>query len=128
MNISCNKSVSRFFCSIFIMLTSFTLVANASTLEFKSDESIDVDIIIELGDGSILPNNKQIKTVLKPKEEKKLEVKREDIEKDTFSVVGKVTIPSLYNKCRPLLVDQDYKIVFTGAKAGGTICMATPLK
>jgi hypothetical protein len=101
MNISYNKSIGRLFYSIFIMLTGFTLVANASTLEFKSDESVDVDIIIEPGDGSILPNNKQIKTVLKPKEEKKLEVKREDIEKDTFSIVGKVTIPSIYNKCGP---------------------------
>ena len=104
-------------------------VAQASTLQIKNDDTAEVDITIEAGDGNILtPGQEAIKIVLKAGEETTVEVTKKQLDKETFSITGKVTMPSLYNKCGPLLIDKNYKIVFTGSKTGGTICIADPLK
>lgn len=102
--------------------------AKASTLKIKNDDTAKVDITIEPGDGSIIVADKNsIKLSLKEGQEKTVTVDRSKMEKDTFSVKGTVKVPSLYNKCGPLMVDRNYKIIFTGAKSGGTICIAETL-
>jgi hypothetical protein len=102
--------------------------AKASTLKIKNDDTAKVDIIIEPGDGSIVVADKNsIKLSLKQGQEKTVTVDKSKMEKDTFSVKGTVKLPSLYNKCGPLMVDRNYKIIFTGAKSGGTICIAETL-
>lgn len=99
----------------------------ASNLEIKNDDTAEVDITIEGGDGNILtPGKEAIRVVLKEGEQKTIKVTKEQLNKETFSVTGKVTMPSLYNKCGPLLIEKNYKIIFTGSKTGGTICIAEP--
>lgn len=99
--------------------------AYAATLQIKNDDTAEVDITIEAGDGNLLAAGKEaIRLTLKAGEERVIEVKKEKFDKNTFSVTGKVKMPSLYNKCGPLLIDKDYKIIFTGAKTGGTICIS----
>lgn len=106
-----------------VMLWSLT--ANASVLSIKNEDTADVDVIVEGGDGSIvIPDKEAVKLVLKEGEQKTIEITRKNFDKETFSVVGKVKMPSLYNKCGPLLIDKNYKIIFTGSKTGGTICVA----
>jgi hypothetical protein len=114
----------------FTALSTILLCGTAygSTLQIKNDDTAAVDIIIEAGDGNILnPGKEAIRVILKEGEEKTVEVKKSQLDKETFSVTGKVSMPSLYNKCAPLLISKDYKIIFTGAKTGGTICIAEPL-
>lgn len=104
-------------------------IAKASILKIKNDDSAKVDIIIEPGDGSVLVADKNsIKLTLKQGQEKTLTVDKNKMEKDTFNVKGTVKLPSLYNKCGPLMIDKNYKIIFTGAKSGGTICITETLK
>lgn len=103
----------------------WSLTANASVLYFKNDDTAEVDVTIEGGDGSIImPDKEAVRVVLKEGEQKTVEITRKNFDKETFSVIGKVKMPSLYNKCGPLLVDKNYKIIFTGSKTGGTICIA----
>ena len=103
-------------------------MAFAATLQIKNDDTAEVDITIEAGDGNMLAAGKEaIRIILKAGEQTTVEVKKEQLDKDTFSITGKVKMPSLYNKCGPLLIDKNYKITFTGAKTGGTICIAEPL-
>ena len=103
---------------LFCALSSLflTTTANAGTLTIKSNETADID--------TVLPNKESIKAVLHPKEEKEFEVNKDTFGTDTFSVTGKVKVPSVDNKCELLSVDKSYVITFTGTKMGGTICKA----
>lgn len=108
-----------------ILLISLALLAQAeaSTLYIKNDDSANVNIIIEPGEGSITPNSTEIKQVIKPGAEKTINVSKESMNNaNSFSVKGKVTLPSIYNTCGPLLIDNNYKIIFVGGKAGGVVC------
>jgi len=99
--------------------------AYASVLNIKNDDTAEVDIVIEAGDGNILsPAKEAIKLTLKEGEERMVEVNKNQLNKETFSVTGTVKMPSLHNKCGPLLIDKNYKITFTGAKTGATICIS----
>ena len=111
---------------LFCALSSLflTTTVNAGTLTIKSNETADVDLLIEPGVGTVLPNKESIKAVLHPKEEKEFEVNKDTFGTDTFSVTGKVKVPSVDNKCELLSVDKSYVITFTGTKMGGTICKA----
>jgi hypothetical protein len=71
-----------------------------------------------------MPDKEAIRVVLKEGEQKTVEITKKTFDKETFSVTGKVKMPSLYNRCGALLVDKNYKIIFTGSKTGGTICIA----
>lgn len=103
--------------------------AKASILKIKNDDTAKVDIIIEPGDGSVLVADKNsIKLSLQQGQEKTVTVDKSKMEKDIFSVKGSVKLPSVYNKCGPLMIDKNYKIIFTGAKSGGTICIIETLK
>lgn len=106
------------------------LCAYASTLTVKNDDSADVEVVIEPGEGNIVVNSSnQVRRTVKPKQEQQIEVTRDAMgNAEAFSVTGKVRMPSLYNRCGPLLIDKDYKIVFVGSKAGGTICISEPSK
>lgn len=115
----------------FTTIGAFLLFNNAyaGTLHIKNDDTAEVDVTIEGGDGSMLGASKEaIRLVLKEGEEKTIEVRKNELGKDTFSITGTVRMPSLYNKCGPLLIDKNYKIVFTGAKTGGTICISEPIR
>lgn len=124
----------NYFKSFFLTLVIAIIVvapfcAHAAVITIKNDDSANVDIVIEPGEGSIISRSNQIKQTIKPKEEQKIEVTKEAMgSSDTFSVTGKVRMPSLYNKCGPLFIDKDYKIIFVGSKAGGTICIAESVK
>ena len=100
----------------------------SSTIVFKNDDSALINLIIEPGDGSLVASAPYIKQVLESGEEKTITVSRNDLGKvETFSVKGTVKMPSLYNRCTGLFMGRDYKVVFTGSKAGGTVCYAEPI-
>ena len=100
--------------------------ANASVIDLKNLDSDgrEVNVVIEPGDGTILPSKRAIKIVLDKYEEEKIEVRKSLFKKETFSVIGSVTMPSTGNKCSSLLIDTDYEIVFTKSKGGGIECAA----
>ena len=106
-------------------ILTLPIYANAGTLTIKNEDSADVEIVIEPGEGSVTGSSNQIKQVVKPKQEQKIEVSKDMLgNAEIFSVTGKVKMPSLYNKCSGLFTDKDYKIIFVGSKTGGTICYA----
>jgi hypothetical protein len=123
-----NKSVMRKLACTALSTILLCGTAYGATLQIKNDDTAEVDVTIEAGDGNILnPGKEAIRVVLKEGEEKTVEVKKSELDKDTFSITGKVKMPSLYNKCGPLLINKNYKIIFTGSKTGGTICISEPL-
>jgi hypothetical protein len=114
---------------ILFSILSLTEAALASKVEIKNEDTAKVDITIEPGEGNIaFADKNSIKISLQKNETKTIEVNKQQMEKETFSITGTVKMPSLYNKCGPLHIDKDYKIIFTGAKSGGTICITKPLK
>jgi hypothetical protein len=124
MKIETNNIIRKLACTT---LSTILLcgTAYASTLHIKNDDTEEVDITVEAGDGNLVVAGKEsIRLVLNEREEKTIEVTKQQLDKDTFSITGKVKIPSLYNKCGPLLISKNYKIIFTGSKTGGTICIS----
>lgn len=101
--------------------------ANASTINIISDETADLDIVIEGGAGTVLPNKKEIKDTIKHGDERTFEITKATFGTETFTITGKVKMPSIHNKCELLSIDKNYKIVFTSSKTGGTICKAEPI-
>lgn len=60
-------------------------------IHIKNDDTTEVDITIEGGDGNILsPSKEAIGFILKEGAEKIMEVKKSQLHKETFSVIGKV--------------------------------------
>jgi hypothetical protein len=99
------------------------LISFASSVTLKNEDLANVEIFIQKGEGSVVTSNNDIKYLLKPKEEKKLDINKDDIANyDTFSIIGKVAMPSMYNRCKNLRVDHNYKVIFAGTKAGGVFC------
>lgn len=112
-----------------LIISALSLPFNslAATLLIKNDDTANIEIIIEPGEGSLTGSSHQIKDTIKPKEEKTIEVHKDQFgNADIFSISGKVKMPSLYNKCSGLFMDKDYKVIFVGSKTGGTICYAEP--
>jgi uncharacterized membrane protein len=119
------KTILKILAANLLSMILWSLTANASVLHLKNDDTAEVDITIEAGEGSmIMPDKEAIRVVLKEGEQKTVEITKKTFDKETFSVTGKVKMPSLYNRCGALLVDKNYKIIFTGSKTGGTICIA----
>jgi hypothetical protein len=121
----------KFFFLTKVMAVSLVmpLCAYASVVTIKNDDSADIEVVIEPGEGSIIKSANQLRQTVKPKQEQKIEVTREVMgNAETFSVTGKVKMPSLYNRCGPLLIDKDYRVIFVGSKTGGTICVSEPSK
>ena len=107
------------------LLSSLLLAnANASNLEIKNDTSSEVNIVIEGEGGTIGTNKEAIKSSLKSGGTETVQVDRTTFGVETFSITGKVTMPSTNNKCELLLIDKDYKILFIEGKAGMIICKA----
>jgi hypothetical protein len=105
-------------CSLAIPLPSY-----ASTLTIKNDDNTEIEVVIQPGEGSVTGSSTEIRNKIKSKQQKKIEVDKSDIgNAEIFSVIGKVTLPSVYNRCNGLFIDKNYKIVFVASKAGGTIC------
>lgn len=97
--------------------------ANATTIYLTNTDTSDINVIVEPGKGKITPNSTEIKQILKPGQEKDLMINKEALNgASTFSVTGKGSLPSLYNKCGPLSIDKNYKIVFVGGKVGDIVC------
>lgn len=116
------------FWSLLILLESQVF---ASTLIIQNDDHCsELEVIIEPGEGSFLSSTPQIKRILKPSE--KVTMTGITPEKlgnvGTFSVIGKVTMPSLYNRCTGLFFDKNYTIVFSPTKTGGVVCHHTETK
>ena len=111
-----------------LSFTAFALYAGmtsayASKIMIKNDDTAPIDILVEPGEGSIISSTPQIKQVVKPGEELTLNVTKDELgDVKTFSVKGTVKMPSVDNRCSGLFLDEDYDIVFTGTKAGGTKC------
>lgn len=97
----------------------------ASKIIVKNDDTAKVDVVVEPGEGSVVTSTPQIKQVIDPGKEITIDVTKDKLGNvDTFSVKGTVKMPSMYNRCSGLFMDKNYRIVFTGAKTGGTICYA----
>lgn len=97
--------------------------ANAANIYLKNEDTAKVEVFIEPGQGTLLPNSTEVKQVLKPGEEKTVTITKETMNgSEVFSVKGKVTMPSLHNQCGPLYIDNDYKIVFVGGKVKDVVC------
>ncbi len=120
--------MNKKFTSSALILASlvFYNYANASTLEILNDNKKDLEIIVEPGEGTVMPNKQELKYVIKKGGSKKLHVSDKDFpDESTFTVTGKVNIPSLYNKCGPMFMDKDYTIIFTSTTTGATACHYT---
>jgi hypothetical protein len=102
--------------------------AKASTIWIKNDDSNSVHVVIEGGEGHATKKHPYIETTIKPGEEREVVVSPKQFGNvEVFSIVGTVKMPSLYNKCFPLLMHTNYKIIFVGGRMGGIICVAQPL-
>lgn len=96
-----------------------------SVLVLKNDDTSTVEVIIEPGEGKLVSSGPQITPTLEPGKEERITVTKESLEGvDVFSIKGNVLMPSVDNSCNGLLIDKDYKIIFTGSKAGGIVCRA----
>ncbi len=106
-----------------LMLCTYC-IAEASVISIKNENNSDLEIIVEPNEGSILPDSQDTKRILKKKEEKRIEVKESDFQGTvtTFSILGKVTTPSLHNRCGPLSIDRNYTVVFKPTLMGATEC------
>jgi hypothetical protein len=108
-----------------IMLSGFITYASAfaSTVEVINENKKDLDVVIEPGEGTILPNKQEVKFILKAGEHKTVDVSRTNFpDHDSFVVTGKVKIPSIYNKCGPMNMNKDYVVVYTSTDVGATAC------
>jgi|GEM_PF-6321589 hypothetical protein len=105
-----------------------TIDATAATIWVKNDDSTSVHVLIEAGEGHATKKHPYIETTIKPGEEREIDVSpKQFVNIEVFSVTGTVKMPSLYNKCFPLLMSKNYKIIFVGGRVGGTICVAQQL-
>ncbi|MCE2992007.1 MAG: hypothetical protein LW825_03690 [Candidatus Jidaibacter sp.] len=97
--------------------------ANAATVEVVNDNKKELEVIFGPGEGTVLPSKWDVKYILKHGEKKKVEISHDLFPEDnTFSVLGKVSMPSIYNRCGPMLIDRNYVVVFTATAAGATAC------
>lgn len=113
---------------VLLSLTSANVYA--SKVHIKNEDTADVNIIIEAGEGHapMVGNKQSIELTLQPGEEREVSVSKQVLGNvDIFSITGKVKMPSLYNKCFPLYMNKDYKVSFIGGKVGGTICVSQQL-
>lgn len=112
-----------------VLLAAFADSACASTVFLKNDDTAEVHVTVEGGDGTQHGRKKHvIETKLRPSEEKEVIISKNQFGNiEIYSITGKVKMLSLYNKCFPLAMNTDYKIVFVGGRAGGTICVAQPI-
>ncbi len=122
------NSIKKISATIFTFLVLHNSLAQGAVLDIKNDDDSDLEVIIEAGEGGVLTTAPSaIKILLNGGQQKTIEVKKNQFDKETFSVTGKVRIPSMYNRCGSLLMDKDYKIIFTRSKAGGVICISEQL-
>lgn len=97
--------------------------AEASVLHIKNENRGELELVVEPGTGSMRSSKQLTKRILKAGESAVVEVGRNDFpDTESFSVVGKVKMPSLYNKCGPLLKSTNYKIVFVETATNATAC------
>jgi len=97
--------------------------ASATNLTIKNNDTVQVNVVVEPGNGTVTPSSPAVKQIVKPGEEISLTINKELLDNaDTFSVRGSVNVPSSNNKCGPLSFYNDYKIVFESGKAGTIIC------
>ena len=97
--------------------------AEASVLHVKNENRGDLELVVEPGTGSMRSSNQLTKRILRAGESTVVEVGTNDFpDNDTFSIVGKVKMPSLYNKCGPLLKSTNYRIVFVETSTNATAC------
>lgn len=106
-------------------LVGVASIANASQLKIHNLHSGDIDIVIEAGEGSVLPTKEAQKFIVRSGEERSAEVKSKDFPKNNvFSILGKAKLPSTDNRCKGLFKDKDYTISFESTGAGGVVCRA----
>lgn len=106
-------------------------LASAATLALKNEHTGKVDVYIEPGVGSLM-GGQELKYTLKPGEEKRLNISKEEFGEPTeiISVTGKANTPSLagQNQCSPLSLNESHRVVFVSAKSGGVVCHRSALK
>lgn len=109
--------------SLFLFAASFLFCSEAfsTTLTVKNESTSNLELVVEPGDGTIFSSDYQIKRVVKPSET----IKIKDITPDklgnvdTFSVLGRVTMPSIKNRCKDLSFKKNYHIVFVPTAMNG---------
>lgn len=106
-----------------ISIVAVVSQANANTVHIKNEDTANVNIVVEPGNGSMISNSTAVKQVIKPGGETTLSLKKDLMEdSEVFVVTGSVKMPSPNNKCGPLSIDKNYKIVFVSGKLGTVIC------
>lgn len=127
-NIKRNGKKSNLLLFLSTVLAMLSFSCQASDLEIINEDSARIEVAIEAGDGKLISPLKQFQHLINAKTRKKVEIAKEDIEDaEVFSVIGKVKMPSLYNRCKGLFIDKDYKIIFVSSKTGGVVCYAEEL-
>lgn len=121
------NSVLLFGFGVSVLLACANVDASLIDIKNSDVDGRKVDVIIEPGSGTILPNKRSIKIVLDNGEEEKVDVRKDLFKNNSFTVTGVVTMPSTVNKCSSLQIDTDYEIVFTKSKSGGIECTAKAL-
>lgn len=100
-------------------------VAQAGIVKVVTDA--DIDLVIEAGVGTVLPKKEDLNRSIKKGGTEVFTITKDTFGSDTFSITGKVTLPSMDNTCKLLSVEKDYKISFTSTKTGGVICKSESL-
>lgn len=125
------KIKSQALLAAIVATTVFSGSAHASKIFLKNEDNAEVHVVVEAGEGhksTVYSKKPIIDTSLKPNEEKEILLSKQQLGNiEIFSVTGTVKMPSLYNRCFPLTINTDYKIIFVGGRAGGTVCVVQPL-
>lgn len=116
---------------IFVVASSILLLSSslAGNVTIKNDDTSELEVIVEPGEGSLLSSTPQIKRKVKALKATTIQnISKDDLgDVSTFSVIGKVTLPSIYNRCSGLFFNKNYHVVFTPAKMGGVVCHCTEI-
>jgi len=97
--------------------------ASATTLTIRNEDTANLNIVVEPGQGTITPSTPSVKQAVKPGEEISLAINRELLDNaEVFSIRGSGAVVSPNGKCGPLLFTNDYKIVFVSGKLGTVVC------
>ncbi|WP_032112886.1 hypothetical protein [Candidatus Paracaedibacter symbiosus] len=115
--------------------SNFLCEAQASKLVVKNNLDAPVEMIIQHDSEDALVaretplDSPELKDVIKPGQEKTYEITKPELSyTKKFSVIGKVTLYALSDRCSNLDVDDDYLIFLNSKKGGGVVCSYRKLK
>ncbi len=101
----------------------------AANLTIKNDDTANVEIVIQPGEGTTFASSPEIRRTLAPGKEEKMTVTSADMGGAAiFSIKGIGTMPTLTgNVCHELSINKNYQVTFSPKTLGGISCHHQPL-